>query len=78
LWKIVGRLGFNEFGHPVPPRNSEIPFLFGMVFRGGGHFVIPLPHSSSVLYRPSFRTPSIELYKRTLYLAEKLLVESRK
>lgn len=67
----------NEFGHPVPPRNSEIPFLFGRVFRGGGHFVIPLPHPSSVLYRPSFRTPSIELYKRTLSLVGTLLAESR-
>ena len=68
----------NEFGHPVPPRNSEIPFLFGRVFRGGGHFVIPLPHPSGVLYRPSFRKPSLELYKRTLSLAESLLSESRK
>lgn len=65
-----------EFGHPVPPRNNEIPFLFGKVFRGGGYFVIPLPHPSGVLYRPSFYEPTLNVYEKTFSRVREILKDT--
>lgn len=62
-----------EYGHSVPPRNNEIPFLFGHIFRGGGIFVIPLPHPATVLYRPAFFEPTLKLYGETLLKVTKIL-----
>ncbi len=62
-----------EYGHPVPPRNNEIPFIFGQIFRGGGVFVLPLPHPATVLYRPSFFEPVLKLYGETLSKVRKIL-----
>lgn len=62
-----------EYGHSVPPRNNEIPFLFGQIFRGGGIFVIPLPHPATVLYRPAFFEPTLKLYGETLLKVTKIL-----
>lgn len=55
-----------EYHHPMPPRNSDIPFLFGQFFRKGGRIILPLPHPSCILYSKALIEPTALLYEKAL------------
>lgn len=72
LGRYSTRTLLNEYGHPLPTRNSEIPFLFGHLFRKGGRIILPLPHPSCILYRKSLMEPTAFLYGKATELMREL------
>jgi len=66
LGKHSTRALLKEYGHPLPPRNRDIPFLFGQFFRKAGRVILPLPHPSCILYRKTLLEGTIRLYQESI------------